>query len=61
MPSVKVQLCLGHSIGLFEQANSGYGEIWYDLGGRRTMNRLTTGEAVLETIYGLAGVTPPQE
>jgi len=61
LPSVKVRYVSATSIGLFEQANTGYGEVWYDLGGKRTMNRLTTGEAVLETIYGLAGVTPPQE
>jgi hypothetical protein len=61
MPSVEVRYVSATSIGLFEQANPGYGEIRYDLGGKKTMNRLTTEEAVLETIYGLAGVTPPQE
>ncbi len=61
MPSVRVRYVSATSIGLFEQANTGYGEVWYELGGRRAMNRLTTEEAVLETIYGLAGVTPPQE
>ena len=35
-----------------------YGEVWYDLGGRRTMSRSTTAEGVLETIYSLADVTP---
>jgi hypothetical protein len=49
------------SIGLFEQANAHYGEIWYDLGGNRTMSRITSSEGVLETIYGLAGVQPPKE
>ena len=49
------------SIGLFEQTSAGYGEIWYELGGRRTMSRVTTAEGVLEAIYSLAGVTPPQE
>jgi hypothetical protein len=61
MPSVQVRYVSATSIGLFEQAGSGYGEIWYDLGGKKVMSRLTTQEAVLETIYGLAGVTPPQE
>ena len=61
MPSVEVRYVSATSIGLFEQANAGYGEIWYELGGKRSMNRLTTEEAVLETIYGLAGATPPQE
>lgn len=61
MPSVRVRYISATSIGLFEQANTGYGEVWYELGGKRAMNRLTTEEAVLETIYGLAGVPPPQE
>jgi hypothetical protein len=61
MPKVTVRYVSSTSIGLFEQANTHYGEIWYDLGGRRTMNRLTSSEGVLETIYGLAGVQPTTE
>ena len=49
------------SIGLFEQNAPHYGEIWYELGGRREMSRVTTAEGVLETIYALAGVKPPLE
>jgi MYXO-CTERM domain-containing protein len=49
------------TIGLFEQASEHYGEIWYELGGRREMSRSTTPESVLETIYSLAGVKPPVE
>ena len=61
MPKVTVRYVSSTSIGLFEQASPHYGEIWYDLGGRRTTNRLTSSEGVLETIYGLAGVQPPKE
>jgi ABC-2 type transport system permease protein len=61
LPRVEVQYVSATSIGLFEQTSAHYGEIWYDLGGRRAMSRLTTGEGVLETIYSLAGVTPPPE
>ncbi|MGA3188540.1 MAG: ABC transporter permease subunit [Bryobacteraceae bacterium] len=49
------------SIGLFEQTSSGYGEIWYDVAGRRIMSRATTAEGVLEAIYSVAGVAPPVE
>jgi hypothetical protein len=49
------------TIGLFEQTAPHYGEIWYELGGRRTMSRVTTAEGVLEAIYEIAGVTPPAE
>jgi ABC-2 type transport system permease protein len=61
MPKLEVQYVSNTSIGLFEQTSAGYGEIWYDLGGRRTMSRVTTAEGVLEAIYSLAGVTPPAE
>jgi len=61
MPAVEVRYVAATSIGLFEQTSAGYGEVWYDLGGRKTMSRVTTAEGVLETIYSLAGVAPPKE
>lgn len=61
MPNLQVRYVSATSIGLFEQTNAGYGEIWYELGGRRTMSRATTAEGVLESIYSLAGVKPPAE
>jgi hypothetical protein len=61
LPKVQVQYIANTSTGLFEQTSQHYGEIWYDLGGRRAMSRMTTAEGVLETIYSLAGITPPQE
>ena len=61
MPNVQVQYISTTSIGLFEQTSAGYGEIWYYLGNKKEMSRLTTAEGVLETIYSLAGVAPPQE
>jgi hypothetical protein len=61
MPKLQVRYVSSTSIGLFEQTNAGYGEIWYDLGGRKTMSRTTTAEGVLEAIYSLAGMTEPVE
>ena len=61
MPRLQVHYVSSTSIGLFEQTSQGYGEIWYDLGGRRTMSRVTTAEGVLESIYSLAGIAPPPE
>lgn len=61
MPQVHVQYVSGTSIGLFEQTSAGYGEIWYEMGGRKTMSRVTTAEGVLESIYELAGTKPPVE
>ena len=56
-----VQYVSATSIGLFEQTRPHYGEIWYELGGRREMSRSTTAEGMLETIYDLAGMKPPVE
>ncbi|MEI6668747.1 MAG: hypothetical protein WCP29_11375 [Acidobacteriota bacterium] len=61
LPSVDVRYISATSIGLFEQTNPQYGEIWYDLGGRRAMSRVTTADGVLEAIYDLARITPPAE
>jgi hypothetical protein len=61
MPHVQVQYVSATSIGLFEQTNAHYGEIWYDLGGKKEMSRITTAEGVLETIYSLAGIAPSGE
>jgi hypothetical protein len=56
MPDMKVEYISSTSIGLFEQTNEHYGEVWYDLAGQRAMNRMTTEEGVLETIFDLAKV-----
>ena len=45
--------------GLFARPGEHYGEVWYALGAQRAMNRSTTEPIILETIYGLAGMTPP--
>lgn len=61
MPAVRVHYLSATSIGLFEQTAPHYGEIWYELGGKKEMSRATTAESALETIYDLAGVKPPVE
>jgi len=57
-PDLNVRYQSATSIGLFEQTSAGYGEIWYDIQGRKASSRAVTAEAVLETIYLLAGVSP---
>jgi hypothetical protein len=59
LPHVEVRYVASSSIGIFEQSRAGYGEIWYELNGRRIMSRVTTAEGVLEAIYDVAGVKPP--
>jgi hypothetical protein len=61
IPNVTVVYVSGSATGLFEQASEHYGEIGYELGGKRTVGRATTTDAVLDAIYELAGVQPPQE
>ncbi len=58
MPRLEIRYVAATTTGLFEQSASHYGEIWYQLDGRRTMSRTTTAEGVLETIFDLAGVVP---
>ena len=58
MPSLEVHYVAESGTGLFEQAREGYGEIRYALNERTATSRATTVEGVLETIYGLAGITP---
>lgn len=60
LPSVKIVYTSRTSTGLYEQSDPGYGEIWYDLGGKRVMSRIITEEGVLETILGLAGGAPDE-
>ena len=59
LPDVDVRYAASTSTGLFERPGENYGEVWYELRGRRAMQRSTTEPIVLETIYGLAGIAPP--
>jgi hypothetical protein len=61
LPRVQIDYVSATSIGLFEQTSPHYGEIWYEIGGRRAVSRSTTAEAVLESIYSIAGVSPRGE
>ncbi len=61
MPSLRVDYVSATSIGLFEQTNPHYGEIWYEMNGRKATSRATTAEGVLESIYEVAGIKAPDE
>jgi hypothetical protein len=61
LPQTRVKYVSATSIGLFEQTQPNYGEVWYDLDGKRAMSRATTAEGVLEAIYSVAGIAPPTE
>jgi ABC-2 type transport system permease protein len=57
LPQVEIDYAARSRAGLFEGEH--YGEVWYELGGRRVMSRSTTEPIVLETLYRLAQVPPP--
>ncbi len=59
LPRVDIENASHSRAGLFEKAGDHYGEVWYQLDGRRAMSRSTTEPIVLETLYRLAGVEPP--
>lgn len=59
MRHVDIDYAATTSTGLFEERRGTYGEVWYELGGKRALQRSSIERVVLETIYELAGVQPP--
>lgn len=70
LPRVEVIYAANSQTGLFEGGSGGahaatsatserYGEIWYELDGRKMMSRSTTVPIVLEELYQLARIIPP--
>ena len=66
LPNITAEYVANSQTGLFENASGPnaamserYGEIWYEMGGRKVMNRSTTEPIVLEQLYELAGVKAP--
>ena len=59
LSNLQVDYVSSTSIGIFEQTNPNYGEIWYLMDGRKIVSRITTQEGVLESVYSVAGVPPP--
>lgn len=59
LPAVEVDYAAGSRSGLFEGSAERYGEVWYQLGGRKLMERSTIERVVLTQLYRLAQVEPP--
>jgi ABC-type transport system involved in multi-copper enzyme maturation permease subunit len=59
LPRLDVEYSSSGRTGLFEKPEDHYGEIWYEMNGRRVMERSTIEEVVLEQIYHLAATSPP--
>ncbi len=52
---LEVEYAATSRTGLFESAEDHYGEIWYELGGQKAVERSTIEEVVLDQIYTLGG------
>jgi len=59
LPRLDVTYAAQSRTGLFENPESRYGEIWYQVGRRRDLVRSTIEPVVLAKLYELAGVPPP--
>jgi ABC-type transport system involved in multi-copper enzyme maturation permease subunit len=57
---LEVNYAASSQTGLFDNSEDHYGEIWYEMRGQKLMDRSTIEQVVLEQVYSLAGVTPPQ-
>jgi len=63
VPSLDVSFVGSAGTGLFASPDQHYGEIWYQIAGKRVMLKSAIEPVVLQTIYGLAGIraTPASE
>jgi ABC-type transport system involved in multi-copper enzyme maturation permease subunit len=59
LPSVDIVYAARSRAGLFETPGDHYGEVWYQINGRKSMTRSTTEPIVLDNLYRLAGVESP--
>lgn len=59
LPDFAVTYAAQSRTGLFEDADSHYGEVWYRVGSKRDQLRSTIEPVVLAKIYELAGARPP--
>jgi hypothetical protein len=59
LPAVEIVRAAHSRTGLFEAGSDHYGEVWYQMAGRRSMTRSTTEPIVLDNLYQLAQVPPP--
>ncbi len=57
VPRLEVSYLGAGGTGLFASHDAHYGEIWYELSGKRVMLKSAIEPVVLETIYALAGIT----
>jgi ABC-type transport system involved in multi-copper enzyme maturation, permease component len=57
---LEVDYVSGTQSGLFAQSEDQYGEIWYEMDGRKIVDRSTIEEVVLDQIYQLSAIKSPE-
>jgi len=56
VPHADIEYVSKTSTGLFEQTNDQYGEISYELDGRKVVSRITTAEGVRDAVFAVANL-----
>ena len=59
LPEVEIAYAAHCRSGLFEGSGDHYGEVWYELDGRKSMTRSTTEQIVLDTSVSTGRKSPP--
>jgi ABC-type transport system involved in multi-copper enzyme maturation permease subunit len=59
LPAVEILHAAHSRSGLFEAPGDHYGEVWYEMAGRKSMTRSTMEQIVLDNLYQLAQEPPP--
>jgi len=59
VPHADIEYVSATSTGLFEQSNDQYGEVWYELDGRKVVSRITTAEGVRDAVFDVANLQIP--
>jgi hypothetical protein len=61
VPNVTISYSARTAIGLFEEADPGYGDVHYRIGARTVTSRALTQEGVVESVFEAAAMEAPEE
>ena len=59
LPALEIRSAAQSRTGLFERPGDHYGEVWYEMGGRKVMSRSTIEAVLVEMLCQLAGIPAP--
>jgi hypothetical protein len=61
IPGADIAFVSSTSTGLFEQASESYGEVTYELDGRKVVSRIITAEGVRDAVFAVANLQMPPD